>query len=71
MDDDFRDRFLEANANAKHIAFRFAEVLRNLMRAVAANDPSRALYVAAQDMKLVVELIERCESPETVGKRVG
>jgi len=63
MDDDFRERFLKANANPGHIASRFADVLRNLMRSVAANDPSRALYYAAEDMKFVADLLERCEQP--------
>lgn len=65
MEEDLHERFLKANANSDFIAGHFADVVRNLIRAVAANDPSRPLYLAAEEMRFVIELLQRCEKPVT------
>lgn len=65
MDDDFSEQFLKANANPEFITHRFADVVRDLMRCVAADEPSRPLYSAAEGMKFVMELLKRCENPVT------
>lgn len=63
MDEDLNERLLKANANPAYIADRFADVLRNLVRAVAANDPSRPVHLAAEDMRFVSDLLQRCDHP--------
>lgn len=59
--DDFRESFLRANANLDFISYQFADVIRNLMRAAAANDPSSAVYKAAEKMDFVADLLSRTE----------
>jgi hypothetical protein len=61
MADDFHEAFLKANANLDFIASQFADVLRNLMRALAAHDPSAATYRAAEQMNFVVQLLSRTD----------
>ena len=63
MDEDFHERFLQANARPDIAASHFADVVRNLIRAVAADDPSRPSHAAAQEMKHVIELLLRCQEP--------
>jgi hypothetical protein len=63
VDQEFHERVLRANADPDIIASRFAEVIRYLMRAAAATDPWRPLYSAGEEMKLVIELLARCETP--------
>jgi hypothetical protein len=58
---DFHERFVAANANLDFIAHEFADVLRNLMRAMAATDPAAATYKAAQHMDFVAELLSKTE----------
>lgn len=60
---DFCEDFLRANANPEYIGTRFAAVLRSLMRGVGSLDPSGPVSNAAQEMRVVVELIERCPEP--------
>lgn len=61
--DALREAFLTANANREFIAEQLADVIRNLVRAFAANDPSRPIYYAAEKMDLVMDLVRRCEDP--------
>jgi hypothetical protein len=61
--EEFQERVLRANANPDIIASRFADVIRNVMRAAAATDPWRPLHSAGEEMKLVIELLARCEPP--------
>jgi len=60
---DFHEQFLEANANQQFITAELADVLRNLMRAVASNGPSAALYNASQQLEFALQLIKRCKEP--------
>jgi len=57
----FSEAFLSANATPEFIAYEFAEVIRNLVRAFAADDPSRPIYNASEKMDLVNELLLRCK----------
>lgn len=59
--DDFRESFLRANANLDFISYQFADVIRNLMRATAAGDPSSVIYKAAEKMNFVADLLSRTE----------
>ena len=63
---EFRREFLKANANPEFIAGQFADVLRNLMRAIAATSDysSGGVYEAARFMRYVDELIQH--SPEKI-----
>jgi hypothetical protein len=61
MADDYHEAFLKANANLDFIADQFADVLRNLMRALVAHDPSAATYRAAEQMNFVAELLSRID----------
>jgi hypothetical protein len=54
------EEFLKANANPNFIAAQFADVVRDLMRAIAAGDPSHGLYHVSQRMNLVIDLWKRC-----------
>lgn len=56
----FGDAFLQANARPEFIAAQFAEVIRYLIRAIAAGDSSGALYSASEKMKYVQDLILKC-----------
>lgn len=60
-DDNFREAFLTANANLEFISSQFADVIRDLMRAAAATEPSAAVYRAAEKMNFVAELLSRAE----------
>ncbi|HZS85359.1 MAG TPA: hypothetical protein VFA50_20995 [Stellaceae bacterium] len=57
----FRDEFLKANANLDFIGSQFADVLRDLMRAVSSDDPTDGAYRAAKKMDFVADLLSRCE----------
>lgn len=59
--DDFRESFLRANANLDFISYQFADVIRNLMRATAAGDPSSTIYKAAEKMNFVADLLSRTD----------
>ncbi len=59
--DYFRESFLQANANLDFISLQFADVVRNLMRATAAGDPTSAIYKAAEKMNFVADLLSRTE----------
>jgi len=61
----FVEAFLAANANTNFIAHHAAEVLRNLVRAWASGSNSGGVYNAAEEMKLVSELWERCQDKPT------
>jgi hypothetical protein len=63
MDDKeaFSEAFLSANARPEFIAYEFADVIRNLVRAFAGDDPSRPIYIASQKMDLVNDLLLRCK----------
>lgn len=63
--EDFREAFLHANANAEFIADEFADVIRDLMRAVSSDDGGGSVYQASERMKFVVGLLQRC--PEPIG----
>jgi hypothetical protein len=58
---DFREAFLKANANLDFIGAQFADVLRDLMRAVSSNDPTDGAYRAAKKMDFVIDLLSRCD----------
>lgn len=60
-DDNLREAFLLANANLEFISSQFADVIRDLMRAAVANEPSAAVYRAAEKMNFVAELLSRTE----------
>jgi hypothetical protein len=62
VDEELHERVLRANADPNIIASRFADVIRNLMRAAAATDPRRPLHSAGEEMKLVIDLLARCEA---------
>jgi hypothetical protein len=55
----FRERFLDANANLDFISHKFADVLRDLMRASVARDPTPAADRAAERMNFVADLLSR------------
>ena len=59
----FQDTFLQANARPEFIIVEFADVLRDLIRALAATDDSRALHNASEKMKFCAELMSRCPDP--------
>jgi hypothetical protein len=62
LDRDFRESFLKANANKDFICTQFAEVLRDLIRAVAVrDDPSGPIVRATEQWSSVASLLERCE----------
>jgi hypothetical protein len=56
----FEEALLRANATPDNIAVELADVLRDLMRAVAANDSGGGVYRAATRMSRAMELIEHC-----------
>ena len=58
--DTFREAFLQANARPDFISGEFAEALRYLIRAVAADDSSGALYSASEKTTFLMDLIQRC-----------
>ena len=57
----FHDSFVRLNANLEFISGQFADVVRNLMRASVASDPSAAIYRAAEGMNSVAELLSKTE----------
>jgi len=59
----FREAFLSANARRDFITSEFADVVRDLARAIAANDSSGAVYKASEKMKFCVDLLQRCPDP--------
>jgi hypothetical protein len=59
--DDFRESIHRAKANLDIISYQFADVIRNIMRATAAGDPSSAIYKAAEKMNFVADLLSRTE----------
>ena len=61
--EDFGEALLRANATPETIAFEIADVLRDLLRASAAEDPWTGPYRAAMRMDRALELIERCPEP--------
>jgi len=63
MTTNYREQFLQANARSEYITAEVTEVIRNLLRAVAADDPSSATWKAAEQMDTVVELIKRYDQP--------
>lgn len=61
MDDhDFGEAFLQANAKPDVIASHFADVIRDLMRAVSTDGNVGPVYEASEKMKMAVELLQRC-----------
>jgi hypothetical protein len=58
---EFREAFLKANANLDYIAAQFADVIRDLMRAVGSDQPSAEAYRAAEKMNTVAELLSYSE----------
>jgi hypothetical protein len=65
MDNDYREAFLKANANPEFIASEIADLIRSLVRAFAADDPSSPTLSAVQKMEFVLDLIRRCDEPLT------
>ncbi|MBQ1498416.1 MAG: hypothetical protein IIZ38_08880 [Sphingomonas sp.] len=63
--ENFREAFLYANANRDFISSELADVLRYLVRAMVADDPSSSLSGAAQKMSFVEDLLQRCQEPLT------
>ena len=63
--ENFREAFLYANANRDFISSELADVLRYLVRAMVADDPSSSLSGAAQKMSFVDDLLQRCQEPLT------
>jgi hypothetical protein len=63
MDDDFRDGMLKIRAKPDSIAQELSDVLRSLMRAVAADDPSSGTTAAAKRMEYIDRLLEHCDEP--------
>lgn len=61
--EDFREAFLQANARPEFIASEFADVLRDLMRAVSADSVGSPLSQASERMGLIADLLERCPDP--------
>jgi hypothetical protein len=61
---EYGELFLQANANAEYISAKFADVLRDMMRAFAADDPAVAAGRAATNLSMMFQLIQR--SPEPV-----
>lgn len=62
MNNDFRERFLRANANREYICSEFTEVLRDLIRGVAViSDPARPVSRAAKNMHFVLDLLSYSE----------
>jgi len=57
---EFREAFLQANARLDFIADQFADVIRDLMRAVSADDAAGPLYKASEKMNFVADLLRRC-----------
>jgi hypothetical protein len=62
-DEDFHEHFLQANAHPDFIASQFADVIRDLMRAVSADGDVGPVYEASEKMKLTIELLRRCPEP--------
>jgi hypothetical protein len=61
MAEDFREIYLKANARPEYIKSCLADVIRNLMRAVAADDHIRGSFAASEELIQVFELIKRCD----------
>ncbi|HYD67393.1 hypothetical protein [Azospirillum sp.] len=59
-----RELFLKANANSEFISAQIAIVIRELVRALAANnDPKPRIAEAAIQMKFVTDLLAYCDEP--------
>ncbi len=57
----FRKAFLIANANPEFIASKFADMMREMMRAFAAGTGSSGGYRAAQNLKFILDLLAHAE----------
>lgn len=55
------ETFLKGNANPDFIGAKFAELIRDLMRAVASNSPSSEAYRAAKQMDYIAELLAHAQ----------
>ena len=60
---DYGEQFLRANANPDYIAAQFADVLRDMMRAFAADDPTAGVSRASSHLSMMFQLIARAPDP--------
>ena len=60
---EYGEQFLQANANIESIAANFADALRDMMRAFAADDPTAAASRASSHVSLMLALIKRAPEP--------
>lgn len=60
---EYGERFLQANANPDYIAAQFADVLRDMMRAFAADDPAVAAHRASSHLSMMMQLVQRASDP--------
>lgn len=60
---DYGEQFLRANANVDYIAAQFADVLRDMMRAFAADDPAAGVARASSHLSQMFQLINRASDP--------
>src|ERR1700736_3649657 len=64
MADDLKEISSKTNADKEFIFRQFAEILRDLIRAVAVrDDPSPAVHRAAGQWNVLAELFSRCKEP--------
>lgn len=66
LPEDYRERFLRANANPEYVSSLFANVLRRLMRAVGAQSHWEPARQAAAEIYELIEFMQHAEKPFTL-----
>lgn len=66
--ENFREAFLKGNANPEFITAQFADLVRDLMRVVAAGDPAHRRYEACEKIKFIMDLWARCPGSASTPK---